>query len=116
MCTAVHSLCWSVRLDFNAKNMGVKCHHLLCHYLMCKEFTSFDPVDLEELLFSVGDYQIWIMETFPNNSIVGSPIPGVIPQAIAYPRMRRLHVAECECILDVTDVYSLVHLIIYKLP
>nr|KAJ0202641.1 hypothetical protein LSAT_V11C500277310 [Lactuca sativa] len=58
---------------------------------------------------------IWIFETFPNSSIVGSLISGVIPQAVAYPRMRRLHAPDCERILDVTNVCSLVHLIIYKL-
>nr|KAJ0210926.1 hypothetical protein LSAT_V11C400189790 [Lactuca sativa] len=210
---------------------GIECHPFLCHYLMCKEATTFDPVDLEELLFLVGDYQvcfdrkafclvtglrfgdyfhpssnfsafkehvfpfvplscsvsmddltnvfnnslyqlsnedvvrvsllymleqgfsekyprqpvtnermalvrtvfdkiedhldpnsarigsrhtytlqgfvyaikIWILETFPNNSIVGSPIPGVIPRVISYPRMRRLHAPNCECILEVTN-------------
>nr|KAJ0215744.1 hypothetical protein LSAT_V11C300131390 [Lactuca sativa] len=37
---------------------GVECHPLLCHYLMCKEATIFDPVDLEEILFPVGDYRV----------------------------------------------------------
>nr|KAJ0207998.1 hypothetical protein LSAT_V11C500236840 [Lactuca sativa] len=166
---------------------------------MCKEATTFDPVDLEEILFSIGDYRlcfdrkafclvtglrfedyfhprsdfaafrervfpfvplsrsvsmadltnmfnnllhqlsdddvlrvpigqidmgfhlqtnayyIWILETFPISSIVGSLISGVIPQAVAYPRMRRLHTPDCQRILDVTNVCSLVHLIIYKL-
>nr|KAJ0195118.1 hypothetical protein LSAT_V11C700345810 [Lactuca sativa] len=150
--------------------MGVEYHHLLCHYLTCKEFTTFDPVDLQELLFPGGDYRvcfdrktfflvtdlqfgdyyypssgfaefkkrvfpfvslsrsmsiaelmhmfnnllhqlsnedvsnefggntldnqllmsIWIIDTFPNSSTVGSPISSIIPQALAYPRMRRL--------------------------
>nr|KAJ0186814.1 hypothetical protein LSAT_V11C900479840 [Lactuca sativa] len=39
-------------------SMGVKCHPLLCHYLMCKEVTTFDPANLEELLFPVGDYLV----------------------------------------------------------
>nr|KAJ0219274.1 hypothetical protein LSAT_V11C300135420 [Lactuca sativa] len=33
------------------KPTTVECHLLLCHYLMCKDATTFDPVDLEELLF-----------------------------------------------------------------
>nr|KAJ0209544.1 hypothetical protein LSAT_V11C400158430 [Lactuca sativa] len=51
-------------------------------------------------------FKIWIMETFPNSSIIGSSIPGVIPRTVAYPRMRRLHVVDCVCILDVRNVYS----------
>nr|KAJ0218569.1 hypothetical protein LSAT_V11C300105270 [Lactuca sativa] len=210
---------------------GVECHPLPCHYLMCKEDTTFDPIDLEELLFPIGDYQvyfdrkalclvndlrfgdyfhlssdfavfrdrvfpfvpllrsvsiedlvrvsllymleqwflwkyqrrylwgrliwdftykqlhtlfdeiedhlnpnatrigsrhtytlqgfvyaikIWIFETFTNSSIVGSPIPGVIHRAVAYPRMRHLHAPDCERILDVTNIFSIVCLIIYK--
>nr|KAJ0209577.1 hypothetical protein LSAT_V11C400181830 [Lactuca sativa] len=42
---------------------------------------------------------IWIMETFPNSS----PIPGVIPHVVPYPRMRRLHTIKCERILDVIN-------------
>nr|KAJ0204699.1 hypothetical protein LSAT_V11C500295370 [Lactuca sativa] len=38
-----------------------------------------------------------------NCSIDGSPIPGVIPRAVAYLRMGRLHAPDCECILDVTN-------------
>lgn len=49
------------------------------------------------------------METFPNSNIVGFPIPDVITLAVAYPRMRRLHV-DCECILDVRNVCSLIQL------
>nr|KAJ0191856.1 hypothetical protein LSAT_V11C800419220 [Lactuca sativa] len=37
---------------------GAKCQLLLCHYLMCKEATTFDPVDLEELLIPIGDYRV----------------------------------------------------------
>nr|KAJ0211343.1 hypothetical protein LSAT_V11C400167680 [Lactuca sativa] len=48
--------------------------------------------------------QIWIFETFPKSSIIGSPIPGVIPRAVAYPRMRCLHAPDCECIHDVTNI------------
>nr|KAJ0214811.1 hypothetical protein LSAT_V11C400189970 [Lactuca sativa] len=44
--------------DYVHKLMGVECHPLLCHYLKCKEVTTFDPVDLEELLFLVGDYRV----------------------------------------------------------
>nr|KAJ0193451.1 hypothetical protein LSAT_V11C800417230 [Lactuca sativa] len=44
--------------DYVSMPIGFECHHLLCHYIMCKEVTTFDPVDLEELLFSVGDY--WV--------------------------------------------------------
>nr|KAJ0201107.1 hypothetical protein LSAT_V11C600330700 [Lactuca sativa] len=113
---------------------------------MSKECTTFNLVDLQELLFPVDNYRvcfdrkalclvtdlrfgeyfhpvlilessdnIWIMETFPNSSIIGFPMPGVIHQAVAYPRMRHMHVVECKRILDVTDVCSLVHLISYKL-
>nr|KAJ0210494.1 hypothetical protein LSAT_V11C400182210 [Lactuca sativa] len=46
---------------------------------------------------------IWIMETLSNNSIVGTLILGVIPWVITYPRMRQLHVVNCECILDVIN-------------
>nr|KAJ0197140.1 hypothetical protein LSAT_V11C700355190 [Lactuca sativa] len=49
----------------------------------------------------VYTFKIWIMETFLNNSIDGSPILGVIPQAISYPSMMCLHVIDCERILDV---------------
>nr|KAJ0203492.1 hypothetical protein LSAT_V11C500246710 [Lactuca sativa] len=45
----------------------------------------------------------------------GSPIPGFIPRAVAYHRMRRLRTPDCQRILDVTNVCSLVRLIIYKL-
>ncbi|CAI9266851.1 unnamed protein product [Lactuca saligna] len=45
---------------------------------------------------------IWLIETFPTSSIVSSPIPVVIPGVVAYPKMRRLHAAEYECILNVT--------------
>lgn len=38
--------------------MGVECLPLLYHYHMCKEFTTFDPFDLEELLFPIGDNQV----------------------------------------------------------
>nr|KAJ0212483.1 hypothetical protein LSAT_V11C400189960 [Lactuca sativa] len=31
-------------------------------------------------------FKIWIFETFPNSSIVGSPLSGVIPQAVVYAR------------------------------
>nr|KAJ0203728.1 hypothetical protein LSAT_V11C500265210 [Lactuca sativa] len=44
-----------------------------------------------------------IFNTFPNSSIVGSPILGVIPWTVAYPRMRRLHALDCERIFDVTN-------------
>nr|KAJ0220835.1 hypothetical protein LSAT_V11C200071540 [Lactuca sativa] len=143
--------------DYVNMLMGVECHPLLCHYLMFKEVTTFDPIDLKELLFPVGDYQvcfdkkafcfvtglrfgdyfhpsssfaefrervfpfvsisrsIWILKTFPNNSIVGSPISGVILRAVTYPRMRCLHAFHCQRILDVTNVCTLVHLIIYNL-
>ncbi|CAI9275352.1 unnamed protein product [Lactuca saligna] len=56
-----------------------------------------------------GDYVnmlmgvIWIFETFPNSSIASSHLTGVIPRTSAYPRMRRLHAPDCECILDVTN-------------
>nr|KAJ0187821.1 hypothetical protein LSAT_V11C900464810 [Lactuca sativa] len=59
-------------------------------------------------------FKIWIMETFSNSSIAGSHIPDVILRVVAYPRMRYLHDAKCEHIHDVTDVCSLVHVIIYK--
>nr|KAJ0204337.1 hypothetical protein LSAT_V11C500295380 [Lactuca sativa] len=38
--------------------MCVECQLLLCHHLMCNEVTTFDPVDLEELLFPFGDYHV----------------------------------------------------------
>nr|KAJ0219643.1 hypothetical protein LSAT_V11C300133420 [Lactuca sativa] len=60
-------------------------------------------------------FKVWILDTFPNNSIDNSPMSGVIPQVVAYLRLRRLHVPDCQRILDVTNVYSLVHHIIYKL-
>nr|KAJ0219118.1 hypothetical protein LSAT_V11C300117160 [Lactuca sativa] len=59
--------------------------------------------------------RIWIFETSPNSCIAGSTIPGAIPREIAYPRMRRLHAPDYERILDVINVSTLVHLIIYKL-
>ena len=55
------------------------------------------------------------MEIFPYSVIVDSRILGIIPQAVAYPMMRRMYDVECEHILDVTKVCSLVHLIIYNL-
>nr|KAJ0193079.1 hypothetical protein LSAT_V11C800403720 [Lactuca sativa] len=39
--------------------------------------------------------RILIMETFPNSSIASSPIPGAIPRAVAYPRMRCLQTPNC---------------------
>nr|KAJ0187345.1 hypothetical protein LSAT_V11C900498970 [Lactuca sativa] len=45
---------------------------------------------------------VYAFMTFPNNSIVGPPILGVTPQAIANSMMRRLHVPDCQRILDVT--------------
>nr|KAJ0222340.1 hypothetical protein LSAT_V11C200097160 [Lactuca sativa] len=52
----------------------------------------------------IGTHGIWIMETFPNSKIVGTATPGVVPRAIAYPRMRRLHTVDCERILDVRNL------------
>ncbi|XP_023766682.1 uncharacterized protein LOC111915237 [Lactuca sativa] len=52
-------------------------------------------------------FKIWIMETFPNSRIVGSPIPSVIPRAVSYPRMRRLQLPDCQRILNVTNICSL---------
>nr|KAJ0186405.1 hypothetical protein LSAT_V11C900470260 [Lactuca sativa] len=208
--------------DYVNMPMGMRCHNLLCHYLMCKEATTFDLVDLKELLFPVGGYRvcfdkkafwlvtglrfrdyfhpssgfaafrehgfhlsrfhiqrgeslpavyarvrifgeipstskyvlgvlkeedvalrsleleaslwIWdhcllrkpqkvphmiaegegvivhlltcILETFPSNSIIGSPILGVIPRAVAYPRMRPLHAPDCQSILDLNNALS----------
>nr|KAJ0214413.1 hypothetical protein LSAT_V11C400191590 [Lactuca sativa] len=40
-------------------------------------------------------FKIWILETFPNNSLVGSLIPGVIPRVVAYPTKRHLHALDC---------------------
>nr|KAJ0214399.1 hypothetical protein LSAT_V11C400200560 [Lactuca sativa] len=40
-------------------------------------------------------FKIWILETFPNSRIVGSPIQGVIPRAVVYHRMRHLHAYDC---------------------
>nr|KAJ0220806.1 hypothetical protein LSAT_V11C200099510 [Lactuca sativa] len=54
-----------------------------------------------------SNYKIWIMETSPNSSTVGSSIPGVIPWAFTYPRMRCLHATNYERILDVIRIYSL---------
>lgn len=39
-------------------SMWVEFHMLLCHYHMCKETTTYPHVDLEELLFPIGDY--WV--------------------------------------------------------
>nr|KAJ0195556.1 hypothetical protein LSAT_V11C700373650 [Lactuca sativa] len=63
----------------------------------------------------VYKFKILIMKTFPNSIIVGSPISSVIPQVVAYLPMRRLYIVDCKCILDVRNVCSLVHIIIYKL-
>nr|KAJ0225893.1 hypothetical protein LSAT_V11C100037850 [Lactuca sativa] len=133
--------------DYMNMWMGVECLPLLYHYHMCNEFTTFDPFDLEELLFPIGDYQVCFdikiftlspacgsssispiagvfgkylrksvtnkcmalvsnldelnrYKTFPNSSIVGSPMLGVFPWTDAYPRMRHLHAVECECICN----------------
>nr|KAJ0187627.1 hypothetical protein LSAT_V11C900480980 [Lactuca sativa] len=45
--------------DYVNMRMGIKCHPLLCHYLMCKEFTTFDHIDLQELLFPFGRHSSW---------------------------------------------------------
>nr|KAJ0208856.1 hypothetical protein LSAT_V11C400185070 [Lactuca sativa] len=60
-------------------------------------------------------FKIWIFETFSNSSVAGSPVPSDIPQAVAFPRTRRSHAPDCERILDVNNLCSLVHRIIYKL-
>nr|KAJ0224544.1 hypothetical protein LSAT_V11C100026680 [Lactuca sativa] len=89
--------------DYVNMPMGVERHPLLYHYIMFKEANTFDLVDLEELLFPIGNYRIWVLETFSNSSIDGSPISGVIPRSIAYTRMRHLHAPDCQCILDLTN-------------
>nr|KAJ0217853.1 hypothetical protein LSAT_V11C300141760 [Lactuca sativa] len=46
---------------------------------------------------------VYAFKTLPDSSIVGSPVPGVISQVVADLVMRRLHVADCEHNLDVTN-------------
>lgn len=41
-------------------SMGVECHSLLCYNLKCKDVTSYPRVELEELLFLVHDYRVFI--------------------------------------------------------
>ena len=44
--------------DYMNMSMAIECRPLLCNYLMCKDFTTFDPVYLQELLFPIGDYRV----------------------------------------------------------
>nr|KAJ0202118.1 hypothetical protein LSAT_V11C600302360 [Lactuca sativa] len=68
--------------------------------------TMFDKIEdhLNPNAPRVGSRHTYTLNLSMHLSIIdGSHIPGVIPRAVAYPRMRRLHAPDCQCILDVTS-------------
>nr|KAJ0192162.1 hypothetical protein LSAT_V11C800414440 [Lactuca sativa] len=63
---------------------------------------EFSSAVLDIGTYGVDWFEISLTKSciFPNSSIVGSPISGVIRRAVAYNMMSRLHVVDCECLFD----------------